>query len=94
MMAVEIECMSEPSTALAPPPAAPPRERPLLRIVAVAAALVVGVAVAVFAAVVALVAVLAALVAVLLRRRRELRGSATLEGRRTPEGWVAEAASR
>lgn len=87
--------MTEPNTALLPPPSASrQRSHPFVRTVATAAALVAGLALAVTAAVVALIGVLAAVAVLLLRRRRPADGPVTLEGRRTPEGWVAEAASR
>lgn len=87
--------MSEPGAALQVPPGGQrPKGHPFLRALAVAGALLVGVAVAFFAALVALVGVLAALLVVVLRRRPAPTGAVTLEGRRTPDGWVAESASR
>lgn len=85
--------MSEASTALTSPPA-PRAQGSWTRAIVTAAALAVGVVLALVAAFVALVGVLAAVTVLLVRRRRAPDVPATLEGRRTPDGWVAEAASR
>jgi len=93
MMAVKDAPMTEAGTALTAPPA-PRGQGGLLRAFVTAAALAAGVVLALVAAFVALVGVLAAVAVLLVRRRRAPDGPVTLEGRRTPDGWVAEAASR
>jgi hypothetical protein len=93
MMAVKDVSMTEASTALTAPPA-PRGNGSWVRALVTTAALAAGVMLALVAAFVALVGVLAAVAVLLVRRRRTPDGPVTLEGRRTPDGWVAEAASR
>jgi CBS-domain-containing membrane protein len=84
-------------TALQPLP--PPRRRSSGRLttwaIGAVLAVTVGIALAVAAAAAVLIAVLGAVAVLVVRlARRAPDGPATLEGRRTPEGWVAEASPR
>ncbi len=70
--------------------------KPVTWAIAAVFAVIVAVALAVAAAAAALVGLLVAAAALVLRLapRRQSNGAVTLEGRRTPDGWEVEAASR
>lgn len=84
-------------TRLPTPPRARGWSRPVTWAIAGVFAVIVAAALAVAAAAAALVGLLVAVAALVLRlapRRQASAGPVTLEGRRTPDGWEVEAASR
>ncbi|MDX2233469.1 MAG: hypothetical protein NW200_03135 [Hyphomonadaceae bacterium] len=88
--------MSTPAADLVPPPRAPaaPRWSPLAWMAGAAFAVLVAAALFIAAAAVAAIGLIVAAAAVVLRAAPRKRApGAVLEGRRTAEGWVVEAAA-